>query len=439
MVHRRTTWPWVVALLIALMGPLGLAAAEEAPEAVSRSLASPRPAADYSDNRPLQEPQTASAEAPAGSHTPADGRDHAHIVRLTPQEKAFLDAHRVIRLGVDPTWPPFEQLDGDGAYAGIASDFVTLLAQRLDTVLTPVYGLTWTEVLDGVKRGAIDVIPCIVRSPEREKYLLFTQPYLRFPSVIVTRKEGPFLSGLADLAGREVGVVKGYVTHELIGRDYPDIRLRPFENLEEGLRSLAEGRIVAFVDNLASIIHAIKQMRLDAVRVASTTEYTFDLAFGVRRDWPELVPILEKGLAAIDKEERARIHDRWINVVIERPVNWGIIWRAVLAVVLVAGIILVFIVRWNRRLAHEIEERKRAEQEIKNSQRRQIQIIESLPDPTFVIDGDSRVIAWNRAMEEMTGIRAEDIILFANALTGKDYHPWFDKYIYGLEVPPKTW
>jgi hypothetical protein len=33
----------------------------------------------------------------------------------------------------------------------------------------------------------------------------------------------------------------------------------------------------------------------------------------------------------------------------------------------------------------------------------------------------------------------EDVILFANALTKKDYHPWFDKYVYGTEVPPKTW
>ena len=36
-------------------------------------------------------------------------------------------------------------------------------------------------------------------------------------------------------------------------------------------------------------------------------------------------------------------------------------------------------------------------------------------------------------------IITEDVILFANALTDKDYHPWFDKYIYGTEIPPKTW
>ena len=37
-------------------------------------------------------------------------------------------------------------------------------------------------------------------------------------------------------------------------------------------------------------------------------------------------------------------------------------------------------------------------------------IIEFLPDATFVIDRDKKVIAWNRAMEEMTGVRKEDII-----------------------------
>jgi hypothetical protein len=33
----------------------------------------------------------------------------------------------------------------------------------------------------------------------------------------------------------------------------------------------------------------------------------------------------------------------------------------------------------------------------------------------------------------------EDVILFASALTGEDYHAWFDRYIYGTEIPPKTW
>jgi len=35
-------------------------------------------------------------------------------------------------------------------------------------------------------------------------------------------------------------------------------------------------------------------------------------------------------------------------------------------------------------------------------------------------------------------IITEDVILFANAMTNKDYHPWFDKYVYGTEIRPRT-
>ena len=45
--------------------------------------------------------------------------------------------------------------------------------------------------------------------------------------------------------------------------------------------------------------------------------------------------------------------------------------------------------------------------ESKESERRQADIIDFLPDATFVIDQHGRVIAWNKAIEEMTGISAE--------------------------------
>lgn len=33
----------------------------------------------------------------------------------------------------------------------------------------------------------------------------------------------------------------------------------------------------------------------------------------------------------------------------------------------------------------------------------------------------------------------EDIVQCASAVAGKDRHPWFEKYVYGLDVPPKSW
>ncbi len=54
--------------------------------------------------------------------------------------------------------------------------------------------------------------------------------------------------------------------------------------------------------------------------------------------------------------------------------------------------------------------RRRAERALKDSERRLKNIIDFLPDATFAIDRDGRVIAWNHAIEQMTGIPADHMI-----------------------------
>jgi PAS domain S-box-containing protein len=58
----------------------------------------------------------------------------------------------------------------------------------------------------------------------------------------------------------------------------------------------------------------------------------------------------------------------------------------------------------------DITERKAAEEETENSRQRLRDIIDFLPDATFVIDREGRVIAWNRSTEVMTGVRKEEVL-----------------------------
>ena len=55
-------------------------------------------------------------------------------------------------------------------------------------------------------------------------------------------------------------------------------------------------------------------------------------------------------------------------------------------------------------------EQKKAEEIVKNSEERLGQIIDFLPDPTWVIDSEGTVVAWNQAMENLTGIEAADMV-----------------------------
>jgi signal transduction histidine kinase/ActR/RegA family two-component response regulator len=58
----------------------------------------------------------------------------------------------------------------------------------------------------------------------------------------------------------------------------------------------------------------------------------------------------------------------------------------------------------------DISARNRAERALKESERRLADIIEFLPDATFVVDKNGKVISWNRAIEKITGVEAELIL-----------------------------
>ena len=58
----------------------------------------------------------------------------------------------------------------------------------------------------------------------------------------------------------------------------------------------------------------------------------------------------------------------------------------------------------------DISERKHSEEALLESRRRLSDIFSFLPDATLVIDKDGRVIAWNRAMETLTGIPEDDML-----------------------------
>ncbi len=58
----------------------------------------------------------------------------------------------------------------------------------------------------------------------------------------------------------------------------------------------------------------------------------------------------------------------------------------------------------------DMTEQKIAEEKLLFAHRQLLDIIDFLPDATFVIDHDHKVIAWNKAIESMTGVEAKEVM-----------------------------
>jgi PAS domain S-box-containing protein len=282
---------------------------------------------------------------------PLTNTDNAETkVDLSPEEKFWLQEHPTLRLGDDFSWPPFSFLNTDGEFSGIAAGYADTIAKRLNVTLSPVMGLSWPEVMTAVKKKQLDILPAVAITEERKKFLNFSKPYISFPIVIATRKSGPFVDNLADLAGKRVGVVKGYVTQDFLELDHPELSLVKVKDVATGLDILERGQVEAFVDNLGVITFEVDRQNRTGIKIAAPTKYSFELSFGVRKDWPELVTIMDKTLDSLDDKERAAIKNVWmaINVHFGTDITTIIIWTIppIIGVSIIIGVILFS----NRRL-----------------------------------------------------------------------------------------
>ena len=316
-------------------------------------------------------------------------------IALTEEEKAWLSEHKNPRLGVDPAWPPFEFFDKTKLYSGIASDYVRWLNKRLNINMQPVPKLTWPQVMEKSRAREIDILPCVVKTPDRSEFLLFTKPYLSFPMVILTRENAPFINGVMDFENNKVAVVKGYAAQEIMERNYVNQRFFLANTIEEAVQAVSKGKIDAYVGNLASIIYTTDKLGLTNLKVATTTPYRFELSFAVRKDWPQLVNILNKSLVSISAPVKTTIHNRWINVRFERRTNWTLIFQIVGAIVLFGIAFFFLILRSNRALSREVSERKRTEQELTQSRAAARALLDATQESLLLLDKKGIVLAAN--------------------------------------------
>ena len=264
---------------------------------------------------------------------------------LTLEERAFLQATPVVRVGVERVgWPPFEIFNREGGFEGIAADYLNYLESALGIRFEIVSTLSWDEVLHKARTREIDLLPSAVSTPERLEYLLFTEPYMRTPMVMVTRDHVEFIADTALLQGMRVGVVGGYVSDEMLRRDYPQLARVRHPGTAPGLFAVARGEDDVFIDNLAVVSYLIKSEGLANLKISGQTPYFFNLGMGIRNDWPLLHSAIQKALLAMPAETQDSIYSHWVKIQLTEQVSWSRYWPLLLAAAVLFVLLTLYLV-----------------------------------------------------------------------------------------------
>jgi PAS domain S-box-containing protein len=341
---------------------------------------------------------------------------------LTPEEQQWLSEHEgKIRYAPNPNYPPIAFVDEDGTFKGITADYIKLIEQKLDFRFERVYYDTWNEMVESARQGKVDLIGAIQNTPERREFLRFTTPYVTIPNSIVVREN---LKGTLTpdmMAGMKVVIVEGYASYDYVESTYPDIMLEPVRDNPAGLQMVSFGRADAMITDLAVASYFIEKLGITNLRVAGSIDYTWELCFGLKKDWPVLQSILQKVLDDISPEEKAAIYKKWVNI----P---GVdIWKEVIVPILIGlGVFVliggsVSILIWNRSLNRQIQqrtaeltkeltERKQAEEALQEREKRYRDLYEEAPNAYFSVGVDGRIERANRRATELLGYSRDELI-----------------------------
>lgn len=163
-----------------------------------------------------------------------------------------------------------------------------------------------------------------------------------------------------------------------------------------------------------TITHHIESDGITNLRLAGSIGRASPLGFAVRRDWPELAAILDKGLAAIGREERNAIYRKWVRLDRDTLFSHREFWFAVAVGLAVVGLAFAGLVAWNRslkslvgrrtrELSDELAERKLAEESLRIAEAKYHGIFENAVEGIYQTTPDGQCTEVNPACARIFG------------------------------------
>lgn len=289
--------------------------------------------------------------------------DEALKAIYTEEELAYMKENPVVEVGVDPGFMPFEFVDIDGKYQGLAAEYLRALKKYTGLEFNIHTELTWDDAHKKVAEGELDLLPCVGIDDTRKSLFLLTEPYIENQRVLLAHIDDDHKS-FKSLEDYLVGVQKNSSNYNFVLRHSDEMPIT-YTTHEEALEALARGEVEVVVGNNAATRYTIIRSSINDISIVDyTDEGKTEYAMAITKDKEILKSIIVKGFEQITDEEKVSIHTKWFGTTESRtdllPFIVGI---------LVVLFVLAVIFYWSITLRREIVRRKDVEQELIKAKR----------------------------------------------------------------------
>ncbi len=222
-----------------------------------------------------------------------------------------IEASGKLVVATNATFPPYEYIEDDGSYAGIDIDIIKAVGEYLGLEVE-IMNIEFDAIITSVSTGKADLgIAGMTVTEDRLKNVDFSDTYATGKQVIITASDSG-IKGVADLAGKKVGVQTG-TTGDIYASDDDTIgEVVQYDSGTEAVLALSQGKINAvIIDNEPAKKYIEKYDNL----VIIDEEYTYEeYAMCIAKGNTELTAKINEALDALEKDGTLKaIIDKYIK------------------------------------------------------------------------------------------------------------------------------
>ena len=220
----------------------------------------------------------------------------------------------VLVVGLDPTFPPFENADG-GELVGLDVDLARALGRELGVSVEFRY-LGYDGLYDGLATKQVDVLlSALVVDETKQDDFAFSDPYFNAGQFLVVVREGSTINSYTDLVGQTVAVELGAEGHVQVirwERQLVNLTTLPLNTAEEALTAVVDGRAqAAVVDHVSGRLYLQANPALQLLPEPVTVE---PYALVTRREDGALLAQVNEALGKVEESgELGEIIGRWLD------------------------------------------------------------------------------------------------------------------------------
>ena len=331
------------------------------------------------------------------------GKEPPGVTPLGEAERAWLADRDPLRFAGRWAEPPFGFSETEGAYRGYELD----LAESLGPILgvgIEVLPMTRDEALTALANGEVDALMGMVQNAETSGQYGFSEPYAVTSLAIFVRADRFDIASWGDLRGQEVAVQAGTAAQEAIVAE-PEISPVVVQSVQEGLRAVAGGQVVALVADEVTGLHAAQKSGFQSdLKLVGLPQRSLSYCFAVGTEAGEALGVLDYGLASIEvlgiKEQ---IDRAWFGAPVAASEAGAAVSASTvtgLLIILVVGLFVATAAFLMLRMRTRSAELSAAVEQGQVQHREQAQTDREVE---FTASGDLGLLEANRGLESLTG------------------------------------